>query len=357
MPVSNETLSAYGWSNDRQAEFDSLASDASLPGRVVRVDRGSFLVATDVGTDRCHAGGARAGHDLPVTGDWVAVRPEPGLGFVLERVLPRRSVIKRLDPTEASEQELVANVDTMFILHGLDRPHRVGRVERLCLITWDGGATPVVVMTKTDLEDDGSATIGLLDAIDEIGKVVRGVDIIPVSSVTGAGLNLLNPYLQPGDTVGLLGESGSGKSTLVNRLVDDNVQATGETRRGDSKGRHTTTSRELIALPSGAVLIDTPGLRSIAMLGNRTGLEQSYADVESLFDRCRFRDCGHGAEPECAVVAAVDSGELSRARWAGYQKLLREIAFEERRAGDRVRRAEFKEWNKKLAKFRRRQQD
>ena len=347
--LHSSVLVTYGLRPEIQSEFDSVAGDGTLLGRVIRVDRGSSLVVTDVGIERCYLRGSAV--TGPATGDWVVARPEPGLGLVLDQVLTRRTAVKRLDPDETGPQVLVANVDTLFVLQGIDRPLRLGRVERLCLITWDAGAIPVVLLTKADLED--TAAVDVLDAIDEIHKVVRGVDVIPVSSATGVGLNLLAPYLPAGATVGLLGESGAGKSTLVNALVGASVQRTGDTRAGDNKGTHTTTSRELVPLASGAVLVDTPGLRSVAMLGDRTGLARSYADIEALSAQCRFGDCGHDSEPGCAVSTARRSGELEESRWAGYQKLLREIAHEERRSGDRARRAEAKEMGRRLAKFRR----
>ncbi|MEE8331107.1 MAG: ribosome small subunit-dependent GTPase A [Acidimicrobiia bacterium] len=348
-----DELSRYGWTEEVQSQFDSLPPGALL-ARVARVDRGSYLIATASGLERCHpAQGERDQawiDSQPVTGDWVAARPEAGFGLVVEAMLPRRSAIKRLDPSATGEQVLVANVDTMFILHGLDRPHRVGRVERLCLITWDAGAVPVVILTKSDLEGTEDAAIDLLEAIDEVGSVVRDVEIVPVSSTTGAGIHQLAPYLQAGHTVGVVGESGAGKSTLINRLAGDEVQVTGDTREGDSMGKHTTTARHLVPLPSGAVLIDTPGLRAVSMLGDQTGLERSYADVEDLFERCRFRDCSHRAEPGCGVKEALASGELEEARWAGYQRLLRETAFEAARTDARARNEEIKQLSKRIRK-------
>jgi len=352
-PTADSVLSRYGWTAEVQSQFDSLPPGALL-ARVARVDRGGYLVATAGGVERCYSVGGERDQawidSQPVTGDWVAVRPEPGRGLVVEAVLPRRSAIKRLDPSETGEQVLVANVDTMFILHGLDRPHKVGRVERLCLITLDAGAVPVVVLTKSDLEGTDDAAIDLLEAIDEVANVVRDVDIVPVSSTSGSGIHQLAPYLLPGHTVGLVGESGAGKSTLINRLAGDEVQETGDTREGDSMGKHTTTSRHLVPLPSGAVLIDTPGLRAVSMLGDQTGLEQSYADVEDLFELCRFRDCSHGAEPGCGVKEALASGELEEARWASYQGLLREMAFEAARTDARARNAEIKQLSKRIRK-------
>lgn len=344
------TLATYGWSESVLSSFQETADEGTVPVRVVRVDRGSYVVATASGVARCHP--ASATDPAAVTGDWAAARPRPGLGLVLDTLIPRTTEISRLNREGSGAQVLVANVDTMFVLHGVDRPHRVGRLERLCILTWEAGANPVIVLTKTDLLGTDEAVIGLIDAIEEIGKVIRGVDVMPVSSTTGAGVTQLGPYLVPGTTIGVVGESGAGKSTLINRLIGAERQTTGRTRRGDHKGRHTTTSRELIPLGNGAVLVDTPGLRTIGMLGGEAGLARAYDDLEALFAECRFRDCGHDAEPDCAVTAALRRGTLDRARWDGYQKLLKEMAFEARRAEERERRAEAKETGKRLRKVR-----
>jgi ribosome biogenesis GTPase len=349
-----DALRAYGWTEDTSERFAALAAGDRTPARIVRVDRGGYLVATRYGVERCHPPRCDRppGSDAPVGGDWVAVHPEPGVGLVLDEVVPRRTAIRRMDPNGAGEQVLVANVDVLLVLHGLDRPHRVGRIERCCILAWDAGITPVVLLTKSDLLDSGSAAIDLADAMARIRAVVRDVDVLPVSSRTGSGLGLLSPILVPGTTVGLIGESGSGKSTLINRLVGAEVQATAETRARDAKGRHTTTSRRLIPLPSGAVMVDMPGIRTIGMTGNRAGLSEAYADLEHLFAGCRFRDCRHGSEPGCAVRAALAAGRLDEARWSGYQKLLREMTFQARRADERARRSEARRRDRRHWKMR-----
>lgn len=344
------TLATYGWNESTLGSFQQVAGEGTVPVRVVRVDRGSYLVAAASGVTRCYP--ASPTDPAAVTGDWAAARSRPGLGLVLDALIPRTTEISRLNREGSGAQVLVANVDTMFVLHGVDRPHRVGRLERLCILTWDAGAHPVIVLTKTDLLGTDEAVIGLVDAIREIGKVIRGVDVLPVSSTSGAGVGQLKPYLVAGATVGLVGESGAGKSTLINRLIGEELQATGRTRRGDHKGRHTTTARELIPLGNGAVLVDTPGLRTIGMIGGEEGLARAYEDLEALFAECRFRDCGHDAEPGCAVTSALRRGTLDRARWDGYQKLLREMSFEARRAEARERRAEAKETGRRLRKVR-----
>jgi ribosome biogenesis GTPase len=249
---------------------------------------------------------------------------------------------------------LVANIDAMLVLHGFDRPHRVGRIERCCILARDAGATPTVLLTKSDLLDSGKAVIDLVEALERIHTILPGVDVFPVSSETEAGLAQLSPILSTGRTVALMGESGSGKSTLINRLIGATVQVTGETRRGDSKGRHTTTSRTLLPISTGAVLVDMPGIRTIGMTTNRTGLSGVHGDLEALFEECRFRDCRHQSEPGCAVRSALDSGRLDTVRWAGYLKLQKEMAHEARRADQRARRAEERDGGRRYRKVRHR---
>ncbi len=319
-----------------QADFDRLVGPDRLLVRIARVDRGHLAVATTEGVTTALLRTVDDGP--PVTGDWAAVKIADDGTLLLDQLLPRFSAVVRANPEGTGEQVLVANVDTMFVLHGMDRPHRVGRLERLSILTWDAGAEPVVVLTKTDLEESGGAVIALDEAIAEIRKVLRDVEVIPLSSSTGEGVDALDPYLGEGQTVGLVGESGAGKSSLVNRLVGEELMETGEVRKGDHKGRHTTVTRELIPLASGAVLVDTPGLRMIAMPTSHEGLATAYDDLEELFLECRFRDCTHGTEPGCAVQAALRDGRLQRSRWDAYRKLEREIEAEQRRVVERERR-------------------
>jgi ribosome biogenesis GTPase len=329
-------LGAYGWNPQIAGRFGDLDYPHRQPVRIVRVDRDGCLVMAPSGMARCRVPGSLP--EPPVTGDWAVACADPIAGLVLEDVLVRTTAVRRANAAGTGDQMLVANIDTMFVLHGLDRPHRVGRLERLSILTWDAGATPVIVLTKIDLADSGDTVIGLEEAVGEVRRVLPAVEVCPVSAVTGAGIELLSPYLTAGATVGLAGESGAGKSTLVNRLVGGDVQATGPTRRGDHKGRHTTTSRELVPLAGGAVLVDAPGVRMVAMPDAKRGVSRAHDDVEALFTHCRFRDCRHGAEPGCAVRAALESGRLDESRWTSYQKLLKEMAHEACRARDRERR-------------------
>lgn len=334
-PIPGE-LQAFGWNQSVSERFRPFDGAGFHLARVMRVDRASCVIATSAGVAPC-----RAGPDLtPVTGDWIVVRDTSDGGLVLDRILERTTSVVRTNALATGEQVLVANVDTMFVLHGLDRPHRVGRLERLAILSWDAGVRPVIVLTKIDLADTDGAVIGVDAAVAEIDNVVFDIEVVAVSSLTGAGVDLLQPYLGLGQTIGLVGESGAGKSSLANRLAGTTVQSTGSTRTGDHKGRHTTTSRDLVPIPGGAALVDTPGLRSISMPSATKGLARAYADLESFADGCRFSDCSHEVEPDCGIQRALVDGNLTAERWAGYRKLQREMAFEAGRAAVRARQTE-----------------
>ncbi len=332
-----EWLAAYGWNPAVHARYQPFSSSETQLVRIVRVDRASCVVVTADGVAECRLG---ATDPSPVTGDWAAARRTEDGVPVLDAVLPRTTTVARRNAAASGEQVLVANVDGMLVLHGIDRPHRVGRLERLAILSWEAGVDPVIVLTKIDLRGTADASIDVGDAIAEIRKVIHEVDIVATSTATGEGVDQLAPYLAAGRTFGIVGESGAGKSSLVNHLAGSAVQPTGATRRRDHKGRHTTTSRDLVPVPGGAVLIDTPGLRSVCMPVAREGLARSYADLEAFAANCRFRDCAHGVEPGCGVRAAIERGLLTAERWAGYQKLQREMAFEARRVEVRARRSE-----------------
>lgn len=333
-----DTLTAFGWSPSVDDRVRKLAPH-EMVARVVRVDKGACDIATISGVTRCRLGP----NDSLVPGDWVIVEVDPSAQFVLTERVPRSTEIKRVDATGTGDQVLAVNVDTMFALHGIDRPHRVGRLERLSILAWEAGVEPVVVLTKIDLAETGDSVITVDDAKAEVASMLAGVPVHAVSSTTGAGLDALHAYLSPGASVALAGESGCGKSTLVNAIVRGADKLTGRTRSGDNKGRHTTTWRELVPLGNGAVVVDMPGVRTIGVTSESTGTDRAYEDIEELALGCRFRDCGHTNEPGCAVHAARASGIISDARWASYTKLHKEHASESARATERVQRTEARD--------------
>lgn len=327
-------LAPYGWDEEREREWQE-APEGARPARVLRTDRGRVTVQAADGPVYAAAPPSRwPGRDdevIPTTGDWVAIVPTPDGGAItagidapwtVVGVLPRTSRIARIDALGRDEQVLAANVDTVLIVHGLDRPLRLGRVERSLVLAWDSGAVPAIVLTKADLVDEDHVA----GVVAEVSTSAGATPVHVVSSTTGAGLDDVRAHLVDDRTAVALGESGSGKSTLVNALVGAEVQATGAVRAGDAKGRHTTVTRDLVLVPSGGVVIDTPGLRSLGMADAGEGVALAYADIGALAERCRFRDCAHRGEPGCAVRAAEAAGEISGERIERYLQLGEEVA-------------------------------
>lgn len=322
--MSAPSLEALGWSAHFEEAFAPYAGDGFLPARVAVQHRGAYVVCTETGELSAEPSG-RLRHEtalggLPVTGDWVVVRPhEDGSGAIIHAVLPRRTTISRKAaflPTE--EQVLGANIDVVLLVAGLDRDFSLRRLERYLATVWNSGAQPVVVLSKADLCDDVEA------ALASVASVAIGVPVHVVSGLTGEGVDELRGYLSGNRTVALLGSSGVGKSTLINCLRGDDVQAVGDLR-SDGRGRHTTTTRELVALPGGGLLLDSPGMRELQLWDANEGLGTTFVDVESLAAECRFTDCSHDGEPGCAIQAALVDGSLERERYASYTKLQREL--------------------------------
>jgi ribosome biogenesis GTPase len=258
---------------------------------------------------------------------------------LVEAVLPRSSAITRGEPGSGSGvQVIAANVDTVFIVHPLDGDPNLRRIERELAVAWDSGAVPVVVLTKADLSDDAEI------ARDEVEASALGVDVVVASAITGAGIDAVASYAGEGRTVALIGPSGAGKSTLVNALVGEERQATGEVRSGDHKGRHVTVAREIVALPAGGVLLDTPGLREIAVVDAGDGIDAAFPDIEALAADCRFRDCTHSGEPGCGVAAGIERGDLAQERLDSLHKLRRESRAAAMKTDARLRAEEARKW-------------
>lgn len=319
-----------------------------IAGRVVRQDRDLWLIESGGGATAANLAGrlrhqARSAADLPVVGDWVAAAPgDPAL---IQAVLPRRSQLSRGVAGGATvEQVVAANVDTALVVCGLDGDLSLRRIERYVTLAFAGGVVPVVVLNKADLRNDLAAVEAAV-----VGRT-PGVDVIAISALNGSGLDRLAAFLGRGRTLVLVGSSGAGKSTLLNTLLGRQVMATAAVRQEDSRGRHTTTHRQMLLLPSGAAVIDTPGLREIRLWCDDDDLGRSFPQIDALAVACRFRDCDHEHEPGCAVQAAVEAGELAAERLASWRKLRREIEFLDRRRSD-SRRFEERQHDRRLGKF------
>jgi ribosome biogenesis GTPase / thiamine phosphate phosphatase len=339
-------LEELGWDADWASSFEQLQEDNLSVGRVAAQHRGAYDVWTGDGELRARAAGRlyyehEVGAPVPAVGDWVVLQET-----TITAILPRRSAfVRKRAGVTSDEQVLAANVDTAFLLGGLDDDFSIRRLERYITTTWDSGASPVVVLTKADLCAD------VADAVLTVESVAIGVPVQPVSNVTGDGIDQLTPHLRAGRTAVLLGSSGVGKSTLLNRLAGEELMRTAAVAP-DGTGRHTTTHRELVRLPDGALVIDTPGLRELQFWDG--DVSAAFEDIEQLAAECRFRDCAHAREPGCAVLAAVDDGRLELDRLRSWRKFQRELEAIAARTDRRLRAARKKRWKQIAAHARQR---
>jgi ribosome biogenesis GTPase / thiamine phosphate phosphatase len=324
-------LHTFGW-NDRLAEeFRAIPLEGVVPARIAVQQKHRYILYTGAGERRGEITGrmhyvAQGARDYPVVGDWVVVRERAGEATVtIVAILPRLTTFSRKAiGVRATEQVVAANIDTVFLVNGLDAGVNPRRIERYLVLAAESGARPVIVLNKADLVANAQETASAL------ASLAHDVPIITMSAVHDEGISSLLGYLPYGSTGALLGPSGVGKSTIVNHLLGQNRLETGDVRPADYKGRHTTSHRELVVLPGGGLIIDTPGMRELQLWGGDEGVHETFADIEDLAGACRFRDCKHEAEPDCAVRAALEGGRLDHTRYEGFLKLQKEIAYQQR---------------------------
>ncbi len=332
------SLVSYGYA-DRIEQLYQSNFEQPWPARVIRVDKNHVLLATADGP--AHVPFPRL--EAPcATGDWVQLGPGPDNEPAVTGMLERFSALARKNAHDprSDVQVLAANIDVVGVVVPIDRRISHNRLERTLVAAWDSGGTPLVILTKADLSNGND------DVVSQVIDQAAGVDVVTTSAESGDGLEELMLRILPGMTLVLLGPSGAGKSTLINALAGEHLQNTGGVRAVDGRGKHTTTSRELIPLPNGGVLMATSGVGGLALWDRDTGMEAVFGDIEELFAECRFHDCNHGPEPDCAVQAALAAGTLEARRWKSYQKLQRELARLDRQHDEVAKRKYGREWSK-----------
>jgi len=353
-------LENLGWDENFTRKFEEYKNSGYIPARVILEHKQIYRVSSvqgelmaEVSGKFYHQAASRA--DFPTVGDWVAVSIPPGEDkAIIHALVPRRSSFSRkavlaggpkYGPGKTEQQVLAANIDNAFLVSGLDGNFNLRRLERYLTVAWDSGANPVVILNKADLCENVEASVEVAES------VAFGVPILAISASTKEGIDQLYEYIEGGKTIVFLGSSGVGKSTIINSLIGQNILKTGEVREDDRRGRHTTTHRELIVLPKGGIVIDTPGLRELALWGDEDSLRRTFDDIEELASQCRFNDCRHDNEPGCAVREAIENGSLDADRFANYLKMQKELKHLAIRQNQKEKRKVERAFDKKIRQY------